>query len=257
MKEKLAISERTAKAEAQLKVGEYMFNTERYSLNFFAEVFIKLQEKFKLRLKTLEEGLKQLPISPVNSNAFCGSPKPERSTNILGFLTSNGRKRSTSLSRPSAITKSSNILMQTNADYEKATAPELNRSNSLKKKYASARENVIMKSMWASGRCRVVDIDEKEGNEMRGDKENRDATITPSKETSDGEGLHDKETSNLENEDTVSGFLYDKIQKEVINLRKLCEAKDGNLNAKDEEIKVNHPAFLFLSIYFSSTLTFS
>ncbi|CAK9320856.1 unnamed protein product [Citrullus colocynthis] len=214
VKEKLAISERTAKAEAQLK------------------------EKFKLRLKTLEEGLKQLPISPVNSNAFCGSPKPERSTNILGFLTSNGRKRSTSLSRPSAITKSSNILMQTNADYEKATAPELNRSNSLKKKYASARENVMMKSMWASGRSRVVDIDEKEGNEMRGDKENRDATITASKETSDGEGLHDKETSNLENEDTVSGFLYDKIQKEVINLRKLCEVKDGNLNAKDEEIKM-------------------
>ncbi|TYK12986.1 microtubule-associated protein 70-5 [Cucumis melo var. makuwa] len=202
MKEKLAISERTAKAEAQLKV-----------------------EKFKLRLKTLEEGLKQIQISPLNSNAICGSPKAERSNNILGFLTSNGRKRSTSLSRPSIITKSSNILVQT-ADYEKATAPELNRSNSLKKTYASARENVIKKSMWATGRSRVVEIDENEGNEMRGNKENRNATITDSKETNDGEGLDNKEPINLENEDTVSGFLYDKIQKEVINLRKLCEVKD-------------------------------
>ncbi|KGN49039.1 microtubule-associated protein 70-5 [Cucumis sativus] len=213
VKEKLAISERTAKAEAQLK------------------------EKFKLRLKTLEEGLKQIQISSLNSNAICGSPKAERSNNILGFLTSNGRKRSTSLSRPSTITKNSNILVQT-ADYEKATAPELSRSNSLKKKYASARENVIKKSMWATGRSRVVDIDEKEGNEMRGNKENRNATITDSKETNDGEELDNKEPINLENEDTVSGFLYDKIQKEVINLRKLCEVKDGNLNAKDEEIKM-------------------
>ncbi|XP_022949878.1 microtubule-associated protein 70-5 isoform X2 [Cucurbita moschata] len=189
-KDKLAVSERTAKAEAQLK------------------------EKFKLRLKTLEEGLRQTPASPINTKAFSGSPKTERSNNILGFLTSNGRKRSTSLSRPSAISK-------TNAsDYEKATAPpELNRSNSLKKKYASACENVMKKSMWASGRSKVVDIAEKEN-----------------RETIDGEGF--REPNNLENEDTVSGFLYDKIQKEVINLRKLCEVKDGNLNTKDEEIKV-------------------
>ncbi|XP_023544720.1 microtubule-associated protein 70-5 isoform X1 [Cucurbita pepo subsp. pepo] len=197
-KDKLAVSERTAKAEAQLK------------------------EKFKLRLKTLEEGLRQIPASPVNTKAFSGSPKTERSNNILGFLTSNGRKRSTSLSKPSsAISKTSNILVQTNAsDYDKATAPpELNRSNSLKKKYASACENVMKKSMWASGRSKVVDITEKEN-----------------RETIDGEGF--REPSSLENEDTVSGFLYDKIQKEVINLRKLCEVKDGNLNTKDEEIKV-------------------
>lgn len=150
--------------------------------------------------------------------------------------------------------------MQPNAENEKATAPELNRSNSLKKKYASARENVMKKSMWTSGRSRVVDIGEKEGNEIRGNKENRDAIITASEETkdktNDGEGLHNKEPNNLENEDTVSGFLYDKIQKDVINLRKICEVKDGNLVAKDEEIKVNHPTSLFLSIYIS-TFAFS
>lgn len=202
----------------------------------------------------MEEGLKQVSISPVNSNAFGGSPKTERSNNILGFLTSNGRKRSTSLSRPSAITKNSSILVQPNAKDEKASAPELNRSNSLKKKYASACENVVKKSMWASSRSRVVDIGEKDGNEMRENKENTDGTITPSEEAKD---QTNQEPRNSENEDTVSGFLYDKIQKEVINLRKLCEVKDGNLVTKDEEIKVNHPATLFLPPLYISSFVFS
>ncbi|KAJ6756785.1 MICROTUBULE-ASSOCIATED PROTEIN 70-5 [Salix purpurea] len=51
LKEKLAISERTANAEAQMK------------------------EKLKLRLKTLE-GLKHISSFSANPNASCGSPKP-------------------------------------------------------------------------------------------------------------------------------------------------------------------------------------
>ncbi|KAL4293083.1 hypothetical protein AHAS_Ahas18G0092600 [Arachis hypogaea] len=39
-------------------------------------------------------------------------------------------------------------------------------------------------------------------------------------------------------EEVVSGFLYDKFQKEVVNLRKSCEVEDSNLQAKDEEIKM-------------------
>ncbi|QHO29166.1 Microtubule-associated protein [Arachis hypogaea] len=38
-------------------------------------------------------------------------------------------------------------------------------------------------------------------------------------------------------EDVVSCFVYDKFQKEVVNLRKSCEVEDSNLQAKDEEIK--------------------
>ena len=47
-----------------------------------------------------------------------------------------------------------------------------------------------------------------------------------------------KTTNDLGSNDVVSGFLYDKLQKEVINLRKYCEVKDSSLQAKDDEIKV-------------------
>ncbi|CAN1135784.1 Microtubule-associated protein 70-5 [Linum perenne] len=36
----------------------------------------------------------------------------------------------------------------------------------------------------------------------------------------------------------ISGFLYDKLQKEVITLRKTCEVKDNCLNAKDQQIQM-------------------
>lgn len=35
-----------------------------------------------------------------------------------------------------------------------------------------------------------------------------------------------------------SGFLYDRLQKEVIKPRKSCEAKDSSMQDKDEEVKV-------------------
>lgn len=49
------------------------------------------------------------------------------------------------------------------------------------------------------------------------------------------------ETNNFEVgcEDLVSGFLYDKLQKEVINLRESHRNKDRELSAKEDEIKVN------------------
>ncbi|KAF3969028.1 hypothetical protein CMV_007144 [Castanea mollissima] len=81
LRDKLAISERTAKAEAQLK------------------------DKLKLRLKIIEEGLKDSSSFSINPNRFCKSPKTEKSSNISGFLTSNGglRKRSTSQPRASTV----------------------------------------------------------------------------------------------------------------------------------------------------------
>ncbi|KAM3707570.1 hypothetical protein ACJW31_02G034800 [Castanea mollissima] len=81
LRDKLAISERTTKAEAQLK------------------------DKLKLRLKIIEEGLKDSSSFSVNPNRFCKSPKTEKSSNIFGFLTSNGglRKRSTSQPRASTV----------------------------------------------------------------------------------------------------------------------------------------------------------
>lgn len=42
----------------------------------------------------------------------------------------------------------------------------------------------------------------------------------------------------LENEDYVSGLLYDMLQKEVIALRKACHEKDHSLKDKDNAIEV-------------------
>ncbi|KAL8228202.1 hypothetical protein R6Q57_015786 [Mikania cordata] len=189
---KLTISERTAKSEAQLK------------------------EKVKLRLKTLEDGLKQ---------SACGSPRLEKSTNLFGILSSNGgRKRSTSQPRGSSISSRK-------PDVE-SDRKQINGDN---KKY-DCGGNLVKKGLWAS-RSKVVDRDEKENNEMiventsglKFDKfKDEDRIITKSITDDDDD----------DDDDVVSGFLYDKLQKEVISLRKFCEMKDSSLNAKDEENKV-------------------
>ncbi|KAK9224217.1 hypothetical protein WN944_012667 [Citrus x changshan-huyou] len=229
LKDKLAISERTAKAEAQLK------------------------EKLKLRLKTLEEGLKHVSSFSGSPNTFCGSPKTEKSSNIiLGFLTANGglRKRSTSQPRASTISRNS-LLHQPNS--ENATVNGnftggLKRADSFRKKCA-AGENVLRKSIWPS-KNKVVDSSC--GKENTQVKENKDNNIDEFKigdtnvsvEVKNKVGGYEHEVSqnkgnpNPVKEDVVSGFLYDRLQKEVILLRKFCESKDSCLNAKDEEIKM-------------------
>ncbi|XVF75176.1 hypothetical protein PTKIN_Ptkin13bG0166200 [Pterospermum kingtungense] len=220
LKDKLAVSERAAKAEAQLK------------------------EKFKLRLKILEDGLKHVSSFSVNPNASCGSPKPEKSSNILGFLTSSGglRKRSTSQPRASTINGSS-LLRRPSVETEKAKATGIKQISGLKKRAASG-DNMLRKNLWVS-RSKVADSSEKENAEM---KVNTDSNIH---KDGDRRGVDEMKNNGGSNEqiekrgnedcnaeDTVSGFLYDRLQKEVISLRKCCEAKDNSLDAKDEEIKM-------------------
>ncbi|XVF26218.1 hypothetical protein REPUB_Repub13aG0280200 [Reevesia pubescens] len=221
LKDKLAVSERTAKAEAQLK------------------------DKFKLRLKILEDGLKHVSSFSVNPNASFGTPKHEKSSNILGFLSSSGglRKRSTSQPRASTINRSS-LLQRPSVETETANANTGIKQASNLKKSAASGENMLRKNLWAS-RCKVADISEKENAEM---KVNADTNIgkggdrTDSAETKNN-GSRNEQTGNRGNadgnaEDVVSGFLYDRIQKEVIHLRKFCEANESSLNAKDEKIKM-------------------
>ncbi|XP_039016368.1 microtubule-associated protein 70-5-like isoform X1 [Hibiscus syriacus] len=188
LKDKLAVSERTEKAEAQLK------------------------EKFKLRLKIIEDGLKH--VSSL-------SPKPAKSSNILALLTgsSGPRKRSTSQPRGSTISGSSH--QQPSVEIETANA-RMKQGGSLKYR-AAPEENMVRRNLWAS-RCKVADGSEKQNEEM---KVNADANVRKDSAAADSGA-----------EDMVSGYLYDRLQKEVINLRKFCDAKDSSLNAKDEEIKM-------------------
>ncbi|CAN6988128.1 unnamed protein product [Brassica rapa subsp. trilocularis] len=162
LKDKLAVSERTAKAESQLK------------------------ERLKLRLKTIEDGLKcpnMLSVSPITTKA-------EKSGKILGFLTSGvggSKKRSTSQPRGSL-----------------------------------------------TGRIHALNQPINRGEERDG-KENSKVTSNGSVDQHEGKA---EEDGNVDSEDMVSGFLYDRLQKEVISLRKICESKEGTINAKNEEIKM-------------------
>jgi hypothetical protein len=52
------------------------------------------------------------------------------------------------------------------------------------------------------------------------------------------EDFQSKKPNDSCSDDLVSGFLYDRLQREVIKLRKSCETKDSSLQAKDEEIMV-------------------
>ncbi|GFP80500.1 microtubule-associated protein 70-5, partial [Phtheirospermum japonicum] len=163
LKDKLAISDRAVKAESQMK------------------------EKLKLRLKILEEGLKNVPN-------FCnGSPKNEKSSHFFGILSSNTRtkKRSTSQPRASTISKS---------------------------------------SMPISGLNKVIDNSEKENAET-----NKNAIAGG--EICNVKGVSGLEIDEIERDDVVSGFLYDRLQKEVMSLRRCCDVKESTLNSKDEEIK--------------------
>ncbi|XP_057753088.1 microtubule-associated protein 70-5-like isoform X1 [Arachis stenosperma] len=220
LKDKLVMSERTSKAESQLK------------------------DKLKLRLKTLEEGLKQFSNNATNSNAFSQSPKEEKS-NILGFLTTSSglRKRSTSQPRGSAV-GSSLFQQPNNKNMITDNAAAMLKQGSPARKRYSAAENVLKKRIWAS-QSKVVDGGEKE-NEIHVDTdmklnrfsdENKAAEIRNTAVDMDDDSKS-KIANDFGSEDVVSGFLYDKLQKEVINLRKSCEVKDSNLQAKDEEIKM-------------------
>ncbi|MCL7028683.1 hypothetical protein MKW94_019825 [Papaver nudicaule] len=218
LRDKLAVSERTAKAETQLK------------------------EKLRMRLKTLEEGLKHVSSISSPSNPSCGSGEAEKSNHVLGFLNNAGvRKRSTSQPRDSPyVNKGSQVQQAIVGAAATQSIGKLKRADSLKMKNGSV-VNMRRKSLWAS-RTKVVDSAEKENAEL---KPNSDATIDVEASVPGEREIkrcNEIETQNNTSigaggEDVVSGFLYDRLQKEVVNLRKRCEDKDGTLNSKDEEIK--------------------
>ncbi|KAK2994739.1 hypothetical protein RJ640_000140 [Escallonia rubra] len=196
-------------------------------------------------LKTIVEGLRHASSSPVSPKVVCGSPKPGKSTHFFGILSANAvvKKRSTSQPRASTISASSQ-----QPDVENGTgtaAGKLIRVNSLTKKHATG-ENFLRKSLWAS-RSKVLDIDEKLNKEMQQNttvnvdkfKDNETRVSEEAKiEGGGNEELQIKGTSNSSSDDMVSGILYDRLQKEVITLRKSLETRDTILTAKDEELKI-------------------
>ncbi|KAJ4981610.1 hypothetical protein NE237_032447 [Protea cynaroides] len=222
LRDKLVLSERTAKAEAHLK------------------------DKLRLRLKTLEEGLKHASNIKVNTSTSCESRKVENSNQSSGFLSNNAApgKGSTSQSRVTVTIRKSSLLQQKNLEAHATTASrQLLQASNLKMKCFSG-ENTP-RSLWAPNN-KLLDNGGKENTEVNANSEVNAKRFIDSEAAVSGENgaegdnntvLQNKGSLGVGSEDLVSGFLYDRLQRDVINLRKSCEEKDAILNAKDEEIK--------------------
>lgn len=200
-----------------------------------------IQDKLKLRLKILEEGLQ----------GGGGCQKHEKTNSLFGILSSNGGLKRRSASQPRASRMGSSEKDKT---VSTNGLGEMKTSNSMKKIYAS--ESFLRKSLWAP-RNKVVGSFEKENtnsvnnsfsngiteprkvrNKVDDDESDEARNMALAKAGNNGNG-------NGNGDDMVSGFLYDRLQKEVISLRKTCEAKETDLNAKDEDIKVHKLISLF------------
>eukprot|EP00262_Sarcandra_glabra_P019425 TRINITY_DN7313_c0_g2_i1.p1 TRINITY_DN7313_c0_g2~~TRINITY_DN7313_c0_g2_i1.p1 ORF type:complete len:348 (-),score=78.89 TRINITY_DN7313_c0_g2_i1:150-1046(-) len=200
LREKLAVAERTAKSEAQLK------------------------EKYLLRLKVLEEGLK----SSSNGNHRTTSERrsvsngPSRRQSLGGAenvskLTPNGflsKRTPSSQLRTSLSTISSTVLKHakgTSKSFDGGTR-SLDRSKALPN--GAGRNYSFNKS---SGGAREDETD----NSWKEDSDERP-----------------NELSTVDSDDSVSGLLYDMLQKEVIALRKAGYEKDQSLKDKDDAIEM-------------------
>lgn len=197
LKDKLAIAERAAKAEAQLK------------------------EKYLLRFKVLEERLKACPntITRVSSQ---------------GRSMGNGTSRRQSLGGSENLSRSSSNGFLSRKINLSVSSRTISASSLLKqaKNLSSSfdGDNTLINSDKV-----VPDTNEKD-NRATHDEENPNNGIINLCENGDGHILPAK-TKN-ENEDCVSGMLYDMLQKEVITLRKACHEKDQTLKDKDDAIEM-------------------
>ncbi|PIA63816.1 hypothetical protein AQUCO_00201269v1 [Aquilegia coerulea] len=197
LRDKLSIAERTARSEAQLK------------------------EKYLLRLKVLEEGLKM---------SSSGNNRPISE----GRSVSTGRSRRQSLGGADSISKPTS-----NGFLSKKTPPSQSRSS------VSSGSSTLLKlakqgSKSFDGGSRSFDRSKVLLNGLTPSH-----SVNASSEGS-GDGVASKgnpdekpnEVSDVDTKDSVSGLLYDMLQKEVIALRKAGHEKDQSLKDKDDAIEM-------------------
>ncbi|KAG6595418.1 Microtubule-associated protein 70-2, partial [Cucurbita argyrosperma subsp. sororia] len=194
LREKLAVAERTAKAEAQMK------------------------EKYQLRFKVLEEKLRSSNGNPkFASEGRSISTGPSRRQSLggaeLSKLSSNGylSRRNTNSHTGSLQSNSVSALLKTTTKPSSRSFDGGSRS--------LEREKLVQDAA----------VKDKSDTATSGE------TIVPYEENEDGIAV---EKTKTEQEDSVSGALYDMLQKEVISLRKACHEKDVTLRDKDDAIEM-------------------
>ncbi|CAA6659380.1 unnamed protein product [Spirodela intermedia] len=173
LRDKLAVAERTVRSEAQLK------------------------EKFQLRLKILEEGLRMASSTNIRSTVETRN-------------TSNGSSRRQSLGAPASHSRSS---------LSASTLTVLKHAKGASKSFDGGSRSLDRSKVLPNGMGPSFLLNK-----------STDATREKPAQTD--------RFPTVETEDTVSGLLYDMLQKEVITLRKACHEKDQSLKDKDDAIEM-------------------
>ncbi|WOL06606.1 microtubule-associated protein 70-2 isoform X2 [Canna indica] len=197
LRDKLAIAERTATSEAQLK------------------------EKYQLRLKVLEEGLRMSSSGFTRSNI-------DRKSVISGP------------SRRQSLGGAENISKSLSNGFVSRRSPSFQLRSSLSN-ISTALKNVRSTSKSFDGGSRSLDrgkiltngtshLLNRYADGIRDNNEGNTCVANPNEKPS--------EFGAADSNDSVSGLLYDILQKEVINLRKTCHEKDQSLKDKDDAIEM-------------------
>ncbi|KAF5442811.1 hypothetical protein F2P56_035428 [Juglans regia] len=200
LRDKLAIAERTAKSEAQLK------------------------EKYHLRLKVLEESLRgssgNARSTPEGRSTSNG---PSRRQSIGGAdnisrLTSNGflsKRTPTSQFRPSSLSSSTSAVLK----HAKGTSKSFDGGTR-----SLERSKILLNGTSPSYSFNQSCEGTKDGEGNNNWNENSDDKPN--------------EFQMVDTEDSVPGVMYELLQKEVIALRKAGHEKDQSLKDKDDAIEM-------------------
>ncbi|KAE9597532.1 hypothetical protein Lal_00029836 [Lupinus albus] len=198
LRDKLAITERAAKSEAQLK------------------------EKYHLRLKVLQESLRETSntISRVTLEGRSSTNGPSRRQSLGGAdniskLTPNGfsYKRTSSFQMRSCVSSST----------------VLKNAKGTSKSFDGGTRSLERSKILLNGKPPSSSFNQ--SSEGSGDKEEKDSW----KANSDDKP---NEFPTVDTEDSVPGVLYDLLQKEVLALRKAGHEKDQSLKDKDDAIEM-------------------
>ncbi|KAJ3677433.1 hypothetical protein LUZ60_003157 [Juncus effusus] len=213
LRDKLVIAERTARYESQLK------------------------DKFQLRLKVLEDGLKTPSSTPQSKPSSNGGISVNSRRQSLGGadnfprLSPNGlsaNRRSPSV-RPSLSVSSSMVLRHAKGVSKSFDGGARSLSN----------VKAVLKDKGGFANTSLdCEKDDDKGEKDKGCSDD-------SKQIVGNNDNNFNETNNLNSDncevkesELVSGFLYDILQKEVITLRKSCQEKDQSLKDKDDAIEM-------------------
>lgn len=263
LRDKLASAERTAKNESQLKVcfvkGSSLIVTAPLSPGSFQLNVLSgfVQEKFQMRLKVLEEGLKPVangaPRRTEEVRSSSTTRRPTSGSEEASKLLANGSRR-----QRSAVTQlrnsmaSQTLLRATNG---RLTSKSFDGGRSLDAGTSRIKAHTFSNGFEELRTGRRLPVAEPNPEPVFtaqlkpevGAAKPDPAVLKSEAETAKSEagaaksengGTKPEAGSATSIEDPVPGVLYDLLQKEVVNLRKASHEKDQSLKDKDDAIEV-------------------